>query len=136
MTINKIKDHTNISDERIRDLQLTISALNSKVANQAEIIRDYEQFKMKALRDEIESLNQDFLKLIQEKDQYASEIRQLEIDNSKLKSENASLRTVIKNNYNSMEKGIVLVPIPLIPVEEVTMTIMVPKGSKIKFVEA
>jgi FtsZ-binding cell division protein ZapB len=95
---------------------------------------------IKNLRDEIENLNQDFLQVIQEKDQYASEIRQLEIENQKLKSEKAYLQTVVKNNYNSMEKGITPVtpvsPISPISVECVTMTITVPKGSKIKFVEA
>ena len=92
---------------------------------------------IKNLRDEIESLNQDFLKLLDERDQYASEVRQLEIENQKLKSEKAYLQTVVKNNYNSMEKGITPVTsVSPISVEGVTMTITVPKGSKIKFVEA
>ena len=96
-----------------------------------------EALKIRQLSDEIESLNQDFLQLIQERDQYASEVRQLEIENQKLKSEKAYLQTVVKNNYNSMEKGITPVTsVSPISVEGVTMTITVPKGSKIKFVEA
>jgi hypothetical protein len=105
------------------DFQLTISALNSKVANQAEIIRDYEQFKMKALRDETLKLK--------------SLISQLHTDIGTLKSEKAYLQNVVKNNYNSMEKGIAPVPpVPSMPVDGITMTIMIPKGSKVKLIEA